>query len=337
MSNRVEWIDMLKGFLLILVCIGHIHINCQTIEIFLNICLAFTLVTFFFLSGLLFKCRNFITSKTKHLLLPYITLSCFFFIIDFTEIKDKNSIIQTLLNIFLYGGTASAAPLWFVYVLYIDCILYYFIHSIFNGKRIPIFIYAVIMLLLGWYYNMIKIEIPFKLNTVCTTSFFFPLGFLCKNYILPLTEKKAQEIILTIILTLFLYIYSINKNGNIILWNNSLGTNFVYFILSTITGIYLIINIFILFSKSRNKFSLIIKGILKNIARNALIILAVHYWAIRCCNIFLHTYKNEQWYSYLVLAIVISSNILAIPLFRNKLYWLIGKDKISLKESLSIK
>ncbi len=130
--------------------------------------------------------------------------------------------------------------------------------------------------------------------------------------------------------------YFINQNGGISLWSNALGPNLLFFILSTLTGIFLIINIFILFDKSTNKLSIVVKGILRNIARNALIILAVHYWTIRCCNIFLHTYKNTVWYSFLVLVIVILNCILAIPLFRNKLYWLIGKKKISIKESLSI-
>ena len=131
--------------------------------------------------------------------------------------------------------------------------------------------------------------------------------------------------------------YFINQNGGISLWSNALGPSLLFFILSTLTGIFLIINIFILFGKSTNKISIVVKGILRNIARNALIILAVHYWAIRCCNIFLNEYKNTAGYPLFVLFIVIFTCILAIPLFRNKLYWLIGKKKISVKESLSIK
>lgn len=79
------------------------------------------------------------------------------------------------------------------------------------------------------------------------------------------------------------------------------------------------------------------QGILKNIARNALIILSVHYWVIICCKIFLYSIAKETYFPWLVTLIMIIVTTLAIPLFRTKLYKLIGKNKISFKESLSIK
>lgn len=150
-----------------------------------------------------------------------------------------------------------------------------------------------------------------------------------------MTEFSEIKLGLIIILLSLIYLYAININGIISLVTNELGDNFFGYILSTISGIFLIINIFIFLNRFVDKS--ILQGILKNIARNALIILAVHYWAIQCCRIFLHPISNEGYFPWLVALIMIMVTILAIPLFRTKLYKLIGKEKITFKESLSIK
>lgn len=360
MNNRIEWIDTLKGFILLLVCLGHIHFNSTLIETGLNITTAFRMTTFFFLSGILFSTRkhntfkSYYQSKKQTLLLPYIRLSILFILIDprlwnvkfiqydlqlYESINNSwDYLFLNFSNIFIRGVSSSVTgPLWFVLSLFIVSITFYLTFKVSKGKPFIILLYAILCLSLGWICNIHSIELPFRLATVFTASFFFSFGFLAKKHLNLLTEKKRITIILTIIISFFPYIYFINQNGAISLWCNGLGSDLFNFILSTLTGIFLIINVFILFSKSTNKFILTFKGILKNIARNALIILAVHYWTIRCCNIFLHEWKNTVWFPYLILFIVILMSILAIPLFRNKLYWLIGKKKISIKESLSIK
>ena len=361
MNNRIEWIDALKGFVLLLVVIGHTHLSSTLVGTCIAITTAFRMTTFFFLSGILFSTRKYNTfhsfykMKKKTLLYPYIYLSLLFLLLDpklynislakfdikiFEHINNsKEYFFMNLINIFFRGVSSTVTgPLWFVFALFIISLLFYHIHKIAKGNNLIILLYAILSLSLGWICNIHSIELPFKLATVFTASFFFSVGYLAKNHLNLLTTRGGEQtIILTIIITFFPYMYFINQNGGISLWNNGLGHSLFYFTLSTLTGIFLIINIFILFGKSKNKLSLIIQGILRNIARNALIILAVHYWAIRCCNIFLYEYKNTSWYSYLIFAIVILTCILAIPLFRNKLYWLIGKEKISAKESLSIK
>lgn len=140
---------------------------------------------------------------------------------------------------------------------------------------------------------------------------------------------------LIIILISPIYLYAINQNGAINLVTNELGNKFFGYILSTISGIFLIVSLFIFLNKFVSKS--ILQGILKNIARNALIILAVHYWAIQCSRIFLYPISKENYFPWLVTLIMIIVTILAIPIFRTKLYKLIGKEKITFKESLSIK
>lgn len=124
-------------------------------------------------------------------------------------------------------------------------------------------------------------------------------------------------------------------NKAISLTFNNLEHNFGGYILSTISGIFLITSIFIFIDKFIN--NSIIQGILRNIARNALIILSVHYWVVICCRIFLYSIAKETYFPWLVTLIMIIVTTLAIPLFRTKLYMLISKKKITVKESFSIK
>lgn len=358
MNKRIEWIDELKGFVLLSVCLAHIPLNLPFINTALTISTAFRMTTFFFLSGILFSTRkhntlnSYFHSKKTSLLYPYICLSLLFLILDLRiwninliqhspvnhiyphPIENSIEYIHiNLIEIFLKGGSSCVSgPLWFVWVLFIVSIMFYCIHKISKGNQFIILLYACICILSGWIMNIHSIVLPFRLATVFTASFFFTLGYLSKNYLHLLTDRGGVKILFTIIFTFIPYMYFINKNGAISLWSNFLGGDFLFFILSTLTGIFLIINIFILFSRSKNKISKTIKGILRNIARNALIILAVHYWTISCCKIFIHEHKIT-----FTLLSVITTCIIAIPLFRNKLYPLIGKKKISIKESLSIK
>lgn len=85
MKERIYWIDNLKGFILILVCISHL-------ELFPDICnylKGARMTTFFFLSGLLFSNRKYpifviyFKSKCHSLLKPYLKLSFLFALYPF--------------------------------------------------------------------------------------------------------------------------------------------------------------------------------------------------------------------------------------------------------------
>lgn len=363
--NRINWIDQLKGFILTLVCLAHTNINIPfwggNLIVIMS---AIRMPTFFFLSGILFSTRrypnisSYVTHKTKVLLIPYILLSLLFSFLDprlyDLSLMEKQSYLNTFfsssdihsnlnflamefITIFYYGSPPNiVAPLWFVLTLYLVSILFFTIHHILRGSSRGIIIYAICCLMVGWILNLHNLILPYCFSIVFTASFFFSLGYLTKKIIKYITEELSEiKLGLIIILLSLIYLYSINMNGIINLNFNKLGNSLVYYILSTISGIFLIVSIFILLNRFMTKSML--QGILKNIARNALIILAVHYWVIKCCRIYLYSISKESYFSWLVILIMIIVTILAIPLFRTKLYKLIGKEKISFRESLSIK
>lgn len=364
-NNRIDWIDQLKGFLLLVVCIGHLYIN-DFFNSLVTLSHPFELTTFYFLSGYLFNetkynPKLYVRKKIKNLLIPYISLSILFCIldprlwnIDYIQVENliqhkmyplchiSNSIITELqylhlqfLSIFFIGiSSPITGPLWFVFTLFCTSLLFYFIWYKLKNNIVLYIICAFTSLGISFLLNLHSICLPFSIQNILTAFFFFTIGFVQKKIIMLLQSFDSKKILAIIVINLLIYFVGININGCVGLYMNALGNNFLGLLLSTISGIFFITTTFIFFSKI--KYFYFIKGIFKLITQNAIIILAVHYYTYRCCRILLHDYINEPWFPYLSLFIVIITCTISIPIFRNKLYWMIGKEKISMKESLSI-
>lgn len=373
--ERIKWIDNLKGFILLLVCIGHVHFKTGLFLQMSVICAAFRMTTFMFLSGYLFSTRkhntisSYCKSKVHSLFFPYICLSILFSFLDlrlynvslipyhhYTEYPIlsyigipetiQNSIDYLYLevgNIFVVGAsTPITTPLWFVYALFWTSLLFYIIHKLslnFKGGRyvkLVILLYACLMLGIGWMCNKLELFFPFNFHVICSTSFYFSIGYLAKDVINKYLNKMPIRYLLLMLLFIGpIYLYGININGAYHLYTNTLGGSLYGLILSSLSGISMTIVLFILLSRIPK--TSIIGGIFRNLARNALIFLAMHYWVIITCDVLFYEYSHSMVYKYSVLLASIIISVLSFPLFRNKLYKFLGKQKISVKESLSIK
>lgn len=369
--DRIKWVDNLKGFILLLVCIEHVHFHEGLMQDITSLSAAFKIPSFFFLSGFLFSIRryplfsSYLKSKAKTLLLPYVSMSIFFSILDirlydvslidyyhypYFPILEYFGVPETIQNSFQYiylvfvnifiSGTSSPVtlPLWFVNVLFWTSICFYLISSLTppNSIRrlVSILLYAVIALCAGWVCNIYHYYFPYNFQSVFTASFYFSMGYLAKDIInKKLYLMNTKYLICLIIVIIPLYFYGINVNGAIALYANSLGGDLLGLIISTVSGVSLIVMAFILLS--RIPCTSFFGGFFRNLARNALVFLAVHYWVIVTCGIVFQDYNKTASYKYLVLVVALLISFLAFPIFRNKLYWLLGKEKISVKDSLS--
>lgn len=87
MSKRIEWIDIAKGILIILVVLGHSEISGVTASV-IN---SFHMATFFFLAGMTIKLNEnknlFIAKRLKGLIMPYIVLAFIFLGYQFMKYK----------------------------------------------------------------------------------------------------------------------------------------------------------------------------------------------------------------------------------------------------------
>ena len=366
--NRIKWVDNLKGFILLLVCIGHLHYRSGWGLEVSSMCAAFRMTTFLFLSGYLFSVRrhatfsSYLKSKTKSLLVPYICLSVVFSFLDL-RLYDVSLIprhrytnylilshlgvpetIQNSLqylylefvNIFISGtSTPITTPLWFVNVLFWSSLLFYLVHHSCKGNKIVILLYAILCISIGWICNKGHYFLPFNFHVVFSGSFYFSMGYIAHDFIKNKLHQLSSISLFLLLIPIFLiYLYGINVNGAISLYTNSLGGKLYGLLISSLSGIFMVITFFILISRIPR--TSLIGGLFRNLARNALIFLAMHYFIIITSDILFPQYSRLTSFKNIVLIAALVISFISFPLFRNKLYWLLGKKKISVKESLSL-
>ena len=109
MTKRMEYIDMMKGFAMILVILGHIWYIPQPLKICIYF---FHIPLFFFLSGFTFSIKKytsfkpFFMKKFKTIMLPYFLLNTGVFMFKSIMLHPEN-IFKNRYFIFYKGSTLS--------------------------------------------------------------------------------------------------------------------------------------------------------------------------------------------------------------------------------------
>ena len=281
-------------------------------------------------------------------------------------------IYWNLAKIFVAGKSSiGSGPLWFVFTLYSVSLIFYGVQcaarkiseilSPLRGSRMTAGVTAlaaIASLIGGWLLYMNHIRLPLGIERDLTVLFFFAGGWLCKgalndprDSIASLQNDSGDDkkergdsskriIVLAgaAILAFIAYAYLEVPNPNFSIMNNDLGKDLRIFVASSFFGIAGLIGTFVLADKLPPVTPVrIAKGILRNISRNALIILAVHWWILLVLRIIFKKEMDRPGIAYLSALIVTAGVIVAIPIFRCKLYKLLGKEKVSIRESLRIR
>lgn len=374
-AARIGWIDEFKGFVLLLVCLYHVEQTFPTTHMGTLHLSALRMSAFFFISGMLFSTRRFnnfkdyFVHKTKVLLLPYICLSLLFLALDpvvynfdlfpktprmtimnirpeITSVWDY--LYWNLAKIFVAGKSSiGSGPLWFVFTLYSVSLMFYAVQkvaNVFAKSQLVVTVMAIASLAGGWLLYKYHIRLPLGIERDLTVLFFFACGWLFKAPIRDNLCAKGKRgtpwtlIVATSVTAFILYAAFEIPDPNFSIMNNDLGKSLPKFVASSAFGITGLVTAFVAMDKIPNLLPIrIAKGILRNISRNALVILAVHWYILLLMRLWCRPTFNKPDTAYLSIPIVIAGLIVAIPLFRCKLYKLLGKERVSVRESLSIK
>ena len=267
-----------------------------------------------------------------------------------------------LAKIFIAGKSSiGSGPLWFVFTLYSVSLMFYGVMVI--TKRIESWIpslrsrmtvagIAIASLIAGWLLYKNHIRLPLGIERDLTVLFFFTCGWICREPIKNLSGslhnnnqgtalRRCSGTLLTAgiaLISFVLYAFVENPDPNFSIMNNVLGKSLGIFLASSFFGIAGLIATFIVADKLPNIAPIrIAKGVLRNISRNALVILAVHWWILLVLRIIFKKEMDRPGIAYLSALIVTAGVIAAIPIFRCKLYKLLGKEKVSVRESLRIR
>lgn len=151
MSKRIEWIDIAKGILIVLVVLGHSEIS----GVAASVINSFHMAVFFFLAGLTIKLNEnknlFIVKRLKGLIMPYIVLAFIFLGYQFMKYKIiggyKFDLKSGLFSIFIpVSGRISTTVygLWFLPCLFLANIAVYGLGYLYRiKKQLALFSYII--------------------------------------------------------------------------------------------------------------------------------------------------------------------------------------------------
>ena len=231
--KRIEYIDLAKGFCIMLVVLEHVArplVDQDTsTAVCLNICGTFRMPLYFILSGVFFKdysFKVFAIKKTNNLLIPYL------FMFVASNICDAVLYYYETGEINLIGGNYPkiSSATWFLLCLFELNLLLWLLNRLVINKWFRL----VFCLALGICGS--KVDIPYFLDVCLTSVPFFYIGTLLKPYIQG--KKNAYYIERYWYVTLFVIfiIYCIYYPKGNVVPTNTIQTNIFLFYLYGVMG-----------------------------------------------------------------------------------------------------
>lgn len=190
-NNRINWIDMAKGYGIILVIIGHVNFcNSNNLPHWMELLLceiySFHMPLFFMISGYLlnvkkYSPKEFIIKRAKGIMIPYLVLGITIVIIcwgfytgfDFSELGGY--VIQLLVQ-------KRFNVIWYLLCLFIAEVIFFYIVRMVNNTIWKIMCICSIIAAMGLvYYHFGGVYLPWNIDIVPFALFFLALGYSFKN------------------------------------------------------------------------------------------------------------------------------------------------------------
>lgn len=283
MKKRIDWIDVAKGVLIILVIIGHsIKYNSDLYRFILS----FHMPLFIILSGITYKIPNSknqiklnIIKYIKRLFIPYVfTLFITLLLHEFLN-NNLNSFLSFLVYFLktLFGGFGvnhtflgysfrSVGPIWFLITIFISKIIFDLLNYKFKNKNLDfnIVIYC-FMALAAIKISMIS-WLPLNLDLVPIFLFYLYVGFLLKQFANKL--KKYNIIIFVISFAIWGVCLGLNINIELVYRLYPIG---ILSVIESLCASYCIIELCKMISKNK-----ILNKIFTSIGKISLIVLCIN-------------------------------------------------------------
>lgn len=240
MKKRIEYIDLAKGFCIILVVYHHLQYHYPTTPELNRVLSSFRMPLYFFLSGLFFKPYDFllfVKKKVNKLLIPFL----FFYTVTSFLIPILKSIllgnpcepIELISGI--YKENFSNLPIWFLFCLFNTNILFYcifFISKKINSRSILILL-SLLVSIFAFYLSKKSIDLPLYLDTSMSSLIFYLSGYLLAQTNFLYSNKYDKFIpILVFAASIFLILFAPLTNFEA----NIYKSNYIQLYLSGIIG-----------------------------------------------------------------------------------------------------
>lgn len=309
-NKRIDYLDYVKGFGILLVVLGHIYDASNPIKIWLY---SFHMPLFFIISGFFAKNIEFkvlFKKKFKSLIIPYISFGIITMGLMIVTNSGLSGEFKEYVYFFITGVGRDA--LWFLTCLFLIEIIFHIVSKI---KNYSYKIFVIAVLFLGGLYGAYLIN-----NMILTTLYrvFIGLGFYSLGSYMYNKLKNTNISNITLLLLLMISSILARYNGCVDLWGLNFGNKFIYVFCSIVNSFCIIVIFKKIFDNKEIKS-------LKFFGRNTLIIMSTQQLIINYINKFTGVDYYNTLYGIVVFLVVILIEIPIIYLINNYLSFMIGK------------
>lgn len=181
-TSRIEWIDLAKGFCIILVVLYHVSkMLGVTYPLWVQLS-AFRMPLYFILSGLFFKQYEgfvgFLKRKTNKLLIPFLFFLVISSVLPYAMLTHQFSLPVLIEE----REVVYNLPIWFLLCLFEINIIFYLIqwgaNSLCkNGRTAVVIVVSLALGVLGLFLGFSRINLPLYLDTALSALPFFAFGW----------------------------------------------------------------------------------------------------------------------------------------------------------------
>lgn len=288
---RLEWIDLAKGFCMMLVVWSHVYLlfkneHLVSWSIYNHMGFYFRMPLYFLLSGLFFKTYAsplaFLKKKTNNLLIPYLV---FWLVLAITPLKFST--------------------IWFLGCLFWLSLIFYILQWAARGQTWVVYVACVILGLVGYSYQIGPQWTHW--GTAFAALPFFCVGYYLRNSTTFLESKSniVRDIVVSVLLFVLLYlIVKRNGRGTISYILNVYHVQFLAMYVGGVIGIFAVL----LTARLIKRLPLI-----SYIGRYSIIVLVFHYplLALIPRQLFHTMWYSAGWWA--VVGLYIADLLLCIP------------------------
>lgn len=331
-TNRIEYIDNIKGVCIILVVLWHCLQFCGFEDIQYNkTVMAFLMPLFFFLSGIFFRpydsFATFLKKKVNSLLIPFLLFyytTCAPLFLVRSAIHHTLTMASLINALFMWiTEFYENQALWFILCLFNISMLFYTIYRLsneFQRSKIVLMLLSVCLGIIGCLLSINKINLYMNLDSALTCLPYFYLGYCLKNYTSLLSRRpdiKSVWIILLLLVSILLLTYDKSIPGY---FSNIFNESFYLVYAAGGTGCIFVLLIFRFTEYNR---------VLSYLGQNTLTILAIHYLIIKYFSSHMFAYcKNGIGVLFLTIIMTMTLTIISIPFFNKYLPYFVAKKEL---------
>lgn len=295
-KERINWIDLVKGFGIILVIYGH---NFPYLEKYIY---SFHIPLFFFMSGLFHPKTltiEIVKKRTKQILIPFFLWSFLLFLFWFfigRKFGDSStlglSVFKNFTGIFYAQGGHEymnwGLQMWFLPAIFLSFLIFGFVRKLKNNRYQ---ILCVLLLIITGFLipKILEIHLIWSIDVALVSLFFYAAAFYLKDFFL--NNKNQYETILLFVLFLAHILISFNLIDKIDMYRSIYGNEFLFLLTASIA-----ISFWMLVFKRLKRFKKL--NFLAFLGKNTIPLLAMHIRSITVIKLFLLLFWSSKSFAF---------------------------------------